>query len=63
MTKISSKRIDEMCERGYKLVIQKWQESDEEMIARLKPYYRIVKLYLTTTSVKGYYNTIAMVKN
>ena len=41
----------------------KSEETDEEFIERLiKADYKKIKLYYTITYIRGYYNTIAMVK-
>lgn len=52
-----------MLEKGWKLKIRNFNESNDEFEERLLGYrYNSIKLYQTTTSIRGYYDTIAMVK-
>lgn len=70
---ISGKRLDEMVARGWTCKIKDWvlkegckyksQEGDDEFYTRLvEAGYKKVKLYYVSTRIRGYHDTIAMVK-
>ena len=59
---LGRKRMDEMLERGWRIQLQEFGETAEETRNRLLKSYKQVKIYYVTTCVKGYYDTIALVK-
>lgn len=61
---ITDKRMKEMEMNKWEYFKSNFRENDIDFVNRLKKYgYKKIKLYYVTTSVKGYYDTIAMVKN
>lgn len=58
---LSKKEQSKMISNGWKLKVQGFQESELEFIQRLNHYGKL-KFYRVTTSVRGYYDRIAMVK-
>jgi len=59
---LSNKRVLEMEKTGWFLMISEFREDDTELYNRLIKRYKQVKVYYTTTGVKGYYRLFAMVK-
>ena len=59
---LSGKEQERMCNNGWRIVLSKRGESEQELYDRLIVDHVEVKVYNVTTYVKGYYNTIAMVK-
>lgn len=61
MRVLSKKEQEKMIGNGWKLKIKGFQESELEFIQKLYGYKKL-KFYRVTTSVRGYYDRIAMVK-
>ena len=70
---VSHKRIDEMTDRGWILKLKQWiledgceyrsLESNDAFYTRLvEAGYKKVKLYEVSTRVRGYHDTVALVK-
>ena len=59
---LSGKEQERMTANGWFIVFAKRHESDDQLKDRLSQKFSKVKIYYTTTYVRGYYNTIAMVK-
>lgn len=60
---ITDKRIKEMEKNNWEYFSARFRENDIDFVNRLKRYgFKEIKLYYTTTSVRGYYDTIAMVR-
>lgn len=53
----------DMISRGWQLKLQKEHETNEQFYERLSQSYNKVKIYYVTTSVRGFYNYIAFVKD
>lgn len=52
-----------MAKNGWEMILSKRGESDDELIERaIKMYYKDIRLYRTTTYVRGYYNTFIFAK-
>ena len=64
MRVLSKQQQRKMIESGWTLKIKESGESNYGFEQRLLRYrYKTIKMYYTTTSVKGYHTIIAMVKN
>ena len=59
---LSGKEQDRMCNNGWFLVIAEPRETTEELYNRLSKKYNKVKVYYSTTAIKGYHDIFAMVK-
>lgn len=60
---LSGKEQERMCNNGWVLNTAKPLESTEQLIERMNRLgYKDVRVYTTTTYVRGYYKKIAMCK-
>jgi len=59
---LSANRQTEMIHNDWKIKISNITETSQELYDRLSQVYNKVKIYYTTTSVRGYYAIFAMVK-
>lgn len=59
---VSGSYLDKMIDNGWELESADG-ENEEELASIMLEYYDNVKVYRTTTSVKGYYRVVALGKN
>ncbi len=60
---ISNCRQDEMLERGYCIeLVKSYSETEQELYDRLSTFYKVVRIYESTTRIAGLHDIYAMCK-
>lgn len=60
---LGDKEMDRMLGNGWTLKIADWKLTSEEQYEKYAKSYKKVKIYRTTTRIRGCYDTIFMLKD